>query len=168
MMLEPRTTAHAEALFAVLADPRLYAFLDEAAPVSVDALRQKLARSESRRSPDGSQQWLNWIVRDDAGELAGYVQATIDANGDTNIAYLIGSDFQGLGLGRQAVAQLLRIVAAEFGATRFYIVAERANERSLRLARGLGFTDASFDVCLRRGIACSDVLLSMLPAGVPA
>ena len=40
--------AHAEELFAVLAEAALYEFIDEEPPQSVEALRQKLALSESR------------------------------------------------------------------------------------------------------------------------
>ena len=49
MILEPRTMAHAEELFPLLAEAALYEFIDEDQPESVDALRRKLARSEPRK-----------------------------------------------------------------------------------------------------------------------
>jgi RimJ/RimL family protein N-acetyltransferase len=168
--LEPRTAAHAEELFAVLADPALYEFVEEDPPVSVEALRQRFLRSETRRSPDRLEQWLNWVVRDASGQVAGYVQATIEASAETNIAYVFGSAFWGRGIASTAVAAMLRILATEFDVKIFYVVAERANGRSIRLAERLGFSAAPPDVCMRRGVAPHDVMLQWLrppPPGSP-
>ena len=157
--LEPRTAAHAEALFAVLAEPALYEFIEEDPPASVELLRERFARSESRRSPDGSQQWLNWVVRDEALNAAGYVQATVAADLQTHIAYVFGSAFWGQGIASAAVAQMLAIVAAEFGVTTFFAVAERKNGRSVRLAERLGFVEVSPEFAARQRTAPHDVLL---------
>ena len=162
--LEPRTAAHAEALFAVLAEPALYEFIEEDPPASVELLRRKFARSESRRSPDGSQQWLNWVVRDEALNAAGYVQATVAADLQTHIAYMFGSAFQGRGIASTAVAQMLAIVAAEFGVTTFFAVAERKNSRSVRLAERLGFAEVSAEFAAHAHTASHDVLLQKVLA----
>lgn len=58
LTLEPQCAAHAAAMFAVLSDPAIYEY-ENAPPASVDALRARYAFLEGRRSPDGSQQWLN-------------------------------------------------------------------------------------------------------------
>ena len=157
--LEPRMAAHAEAVFAVLADPALYEFIDESPPVSVEALRDRFARSESRQSPDGTEHWLNWVVRGASREVAGYVQATVEANLDTNVAYMFGKAHWGQGLATRAVSSMLDAVASEFGVTRFFIVAERANPRSIRVAERLGFAAAPAEVVVRKGIAATDVLM---------
>ena len=157
--LEPRTTAHAEELFPVLSEPSLYEFIDDVPPVSVEALRKKLARSESRKSPDGSEHWLNWVVRDEAGNVAGYVQATVGANLETNVAYAIGSAYTGRGIATEAVAQMLKLVSTDIATKHFYIVAERRNTRSVRLAQRLGFVEALPETATRRGIAATDILL---------
>jgi RimJ/RimL family protein N-acetyltransferase len=157
--LEPRTAAHAEALFAVLCEPALYEHLDEDPPLSVEALRHKLARSESRKSPDGSEHWLNWVVRDAAGQIAGYVQATVYPNREANVAYIIGSSHAGRGIGSAAVEQMMAIVAAEFGAHTFLIRSERENLRSVRLALHLGFIEASAEQQASKGIMVSEVLM---------
>ena len=159
MTLEPRSVAHAEELFPVLAETALYEFLDEEPPESIEALQQKLARSESRRSPDGSERWLNWVVRDASGCVAGYVQATIAANRETNVAYAIGKSFWGRGIASEAVAQMLAIVATEFGIKRFFIVAERENRRSIRLAERLGFSEVQSELATQRGVVATDMLL---------
>jgi RimJ/RimL family protein N-acetyltransferase len=150
--------AHAEELFPVLAEPALYEFIDDEPPESIDALRQKLARSESRQSPDGSEHWLNWVVRDTTGRVAGYVQATVAANLETNVAYAIGSSFWGLGIATEAVAQMLHIVATELGVKRFIVVAERANIKSIRLAQRLGFVEVPPEAAATV-MAATDVLM---------
>ncbi len=157
--LEPRTAAHAEAMFAVLAEPALYEFIEEDPPASVELLRQRFARSESRRSPDGSQRWLNWVVRDETLQLAGQVQATLAADLQTHIAYVFGSACWGRGIATAAVAQMLDSVAAEFGVTHFFVVAERRNGRSVRLAERLGFAEVSAEFAARQSTAPHDVLL---------
>jgi len=157
--------AHAEELFAVLAEAALYEFIDEEPPQSVEALRQKLALSESRRSPDGSEHWLNWVVRDESRTVAGYVQATVAANLETNVAYAIGSAFWGRGIASEAVAQMLEIVATDFEVKRFFVVVERGNGRSVRLAERLGFSEASPELAEQRGVVATDMLLlKVLPS----
>ena len=157
--LEPRTSLHAEALFVVLADPILYQYIEEAPPESVEALRQKFARTESGKSPDGTEHWLNWAVRDASGRVAGYVQATVGANGEAHIAYMLGREFWGGGIARQAVALMIEILTREFEVKRLNVVAERPNERSIRLASSLGFEPASAALRLLRQTADRDVLL---------
>jgi [ribosomal protein S5]-alanine N-acetyltransferase len=157
--LEPRTTAHAEELFAILSEQKLYEFLDEEAPQSVEALKQKLARSESRKSPDGTEHWLNWVVRDASRQMIGYVQTTIFANGEANVAYVIGSAYWGHGLAYQAVDQMISIVAAQFGVRVFFITTERENTRSVCLAERLGFARVTADVTKQRKITASELLM---------
>jgi [ribosomal protein S5]-alanine N-acetyltransferase len=151
--------AHAEELFPVLAEAALYEFIDDEPPESVEALRQRLARSESRKSPDGSEHWLNWVVRDESRNIAGYVQATVAANLETNVAYAIGSAFWGRGIAGEAVAQMLDMVATNLGVKRFFVVAERRNMRSIRLAERLGFSEVPSEVAADRGVVATDMLL---------
>jgi RimJ/RimL family protein N-acetyltransferase len=157
--LEPRTMAHAAELFAVLAEPVLYEFIDDTLPASIDALRQKLARSEARKSPDGSEHWLNWVIRDESRKVVGCVQATIASNSETNVAYVIGTAHWGRGIATEAVSRMLDIVAGEFGVRTFFIVAERRNVRSIRVAERLGFSQTSSQLSARKGIAETDLLM---------
>jgi ribosomal-protein-alanine N-acetyltransferase len=165
--LEPRVAAHAEALFAILSDRSLYEFLDELPPESVEALRERFRRSEALRSPDGSEQWLNWVVRDGSGTIAGYVQATIFANRETNVAYLLGREHWGRGLAGEAVATMLDRLARDFGVRRCHVVVDRRNERSIRLARRLGFAEDRDAVDSGLGVASGDVLMRK-PLSPPA
>ena len=84
--LEPQTVEHAEEMFAVLSDAAIYKYENEP-PASVEWLRNRYRQLETRRSPDGNQQWLNWVVRLSDSKLAGYVQATVGADGNCDIAW---------------------------------------------------------------------------------
>jgi ribosomal-protein-alanine N-acetyltransferase len=162
--LEPRTTAHAQELFALVAEPALYEFIEEEPPASVEVLWALLSRSESRRSPDGSEHWLNWVVRDESSNIAGYVQATVAENLETNVAYVFGTAFRGRGIATEAVSQMLEIVAAEYGVKRFFVVAERRNARSIRLAERLGFSEVSPGLAMRKRTAATDILMQKVLA----
>jgi RimJ/RimL family protein N-acetyltransferase len=75
------------------------------------------------------------------------------------VAYAIGSAFWGRGIASEAVAQMLDIVATDLGVKRFFVVVERANCRSLRLAGRLGFSEASPQQATQRGVVATDMLL---------
>src|SRR5919109_5115976 len=76
LTLEPQTASHAVEMFDVLSDPAIYAY-ENSPPRSLEWLRTRFEKLESRRSPDGMQRWLNWVVRLKTGALVGYVQATV-------------------------------------------------------------------------------------------
>jgi hypothetical protein len=76
LSLEPQTVRHANEMFAVLGDPAIYEFENQP-PASLEWLRTRFGKLESRRSADGTEQWLNWVVRIAGGGLIGYVQATV-------------------------------------------------------------------------------------------
>src|SRR5213592_2725081 len=50
-------------------------------PPSLEWLRARFTKLESRRSPNGREQWLNWVIRLPTSELIGYVQATLHPDG---------------------------------------------------------------------------------------
>ena len=70
LVLEPQMAAHAAEMFELLADTAIYEF-ENAPPESLAWLQRRFARLETRVSPDGQQQWLNWVVRLPSRELAG-------------------------------------------------------------------------------------------------
>ena len=86
LVLEPQLAEHAEAMYALLQDPAIYRYENEP-PHSVDGLRERFRRLESRASADGSEHWLNWVVRLRDAELTGYVQATVCEASPAAIAY---------------------------------------------------------------------------------
>src|SRR6202162_6358079 len=106
LTLEPQTVAHAEEMFAVLSDPAIYRYENEPPP-SLEWLRARFTKLETRLSADGQEQWLNWVIRLPTSELIGYVQATVRGGGRAAIAYELSSAYWGRGLGRGAVKAML-------------------------------------------------------------
>jgi hypothetical protein len=64
LTLEPQTAAHAEEMFAVLSDPAIYEYENEP-PRSLEWLRARFTKLESRLSENGEEQWLSsaWVSR---------------------------------------------------------------------------------------------------------
>jgi [ribosomal protein S5]-alanine N-acetyltransferase len=142
LTLEPQTAAHAAEMFAVLSDPAIYEH-ENSPPQSLEWLRARFAKLESRRSADGQEQWLNWVIRVASGELIGYVQATVGADRRAAIAYELASRWWGRGLAREALEGMMAELVAHHGVHGFTAVLKRGNLRSLRLLERLGFTPAA-------------------------
>jgi len=139
LTLEPQRAAHAEAMFEVLSDPAIYEH-ENAPPKSLQFLRERFAKLETRRSGDGRELWLNWVLRErDASALIGYVQATVQADGHALVAYELGSAYWGRGLGSEAVGTLIDELGSRYGVHTALAVFKRSNRRSRRLLEGLGF-----------------------------
>ena len=138
LLLEPQVTTHADEMFRVLSDPAIYEF-ENAPPASIEALRERYRTLESRRSPDGRQLWLNWVVRlRDAGLAIGYVQATVLAEGRALIAYEFGSAWWGQGYAHEATVAAIRELHEACGATTLGAVFKQTNHRSRTLLERLG------------------------------
>ncbi len=77
LSLEPLRMEHADSMVAVLAGASLYEFTGGVAP-TLDRLRSRFAAQSVGHSADGSQGWLNWVVRLAAtDDPLGFVQATV-------------------------------------------------------------------------------------------
>jgi [ribosomal protein S5]-alanine N-acetyltransferase len=129
-------------MFAVLSDPAIYEF-ENAAPVSEEWLTKRYERLESRRSGDGTEEWLNWVIRLPSGKLAGYVQATVQADHTSFVAYELNSHYWRQGIGSAAVQAMLEHLQEEYGVKGFVAVLKAVNYRSEGLLRKLGFSLAS-------------------------
>ncbi|GAA1297210.1 hypothetical protein Psi02_14100 [Planotetraspora silvatica] len=106
LALSPLTVDDADEMTEVLADPALYVFIGGEPPTR-DALRARYARLAVGRSPDGAQEWLNWVVRDSDGHAVGTVQATVvDGGHRAEIAWVIGTAWQGRGYASEAAEAL--------------------------------------------------------------
>jgi [ribosomal protein S5]-alanine N-acetyltransferase len=163
--LEPQRAAHADAMFDVLGDPAIYRYENEP-PSSLDWLRARFARLESRRSPDGGEQWLNWVIRLPTAELAGYVQSTVYADGRAAIAYVLASSQWGRGLATRAVEAMLQELGDHHGVTRLSAVLKKRNSASLRLLERLRFEHA--DALTRDAVGVEeDELLMVRPLRAP-
>lgn len=142
LTLEPQVAAHADEMFVVLSDPAIYEYENEP-PWSVRGLRERFAELESRCSPDGREQWLNWVIRLPGGALIGFVQATVYPDGRAAIAYETASVYWGRGLARQAVQAMIAELVEVYRVRRLTAVLKRQNLRSLRLLQRMGFVLAT-------------------------
>jgi ribosomal-protein-alanine N-acetyltransferase len=143
--LVPLIPAHAAELFPQLRDPTLYAYLDSEAPNTVDILETQYRRWEPRRSPDGSQEWLNWAVRLRAAEYVGWVQATIYEAGRADLAYLVFRAHQRRGYAAEACRAVIDHVRTAHGVRVIRATIDPANEASIALANALGLVTAGKD-----------------------
>jgi len=150
LSLEPQLTAHAADMFEILCDPAIYQFENEP-PSSLAWLADRYLRLESRQSADGSQQWLNWVIRVPDGAVAGYVQATIYPDARAAIAYVLSSQYWGQGLARRSVQAMIGELAGHHGVRCFSAVLKRDNVRSSRLLQRLGFAPATARLCSEFG-----------------
>ncbi len=158
LRLEPQVAAHAEAMFEVLRDPAIYEYENEP-PWSVAEVRERFAALESRASPNGQEQWLNWVVRLPSGELAGYVQATVYPTGRAAVAYEFASEFWGRGYATRSLEAMFEELEQRYGVVLLSAVLKQANFRSLRLLQRLGFTLASPEEHERREVERDEHLM---------
>ncbi len=139
LVLEPQTVAHAADMFALLSDPALYRYLDSGPPIDAGWLAARFEKLESRRSADGQQQWLNWVIRSPQAGLVGFVQATVYPDASANIAYELGSAFWGRGWASRATRAMLDELAEHDGVVRAFATVDQRNLASIKLLTRLGF-----------------------------
>jgi RimJ/RimL family protein N-acetyltransferase len=133
----------------VLASPELYAVIGGRPPTLAE-LRARYAAQTVGRSPDGSERWLNWIVRDrSSGAAVGFVQSTVrerDGDSSTTVAWLLGPGGQHRGLATEAATAMLAWLRSRGVATVDAFIHPN-HEASMAVARrcGLRPTDEMVD-----------------------
>jgi ribosomal-protein-alanine N-acetyltransferase len=142
LRLEPLVAAHADALHPRLADPRMFEFFDHPPPPSLEALRERYRKLETRRSADRREHWLNWALVLHAGpafDAIGCVQATVLEDRRAWVAYEVAHALWGQGLAGEAMRAVLEHLATHHGVTRCMASVDARNRRSWRLLERLGF-----------------------------
>lgn len=134
LRLDPLRVSDAVEMTAVLADPALYTVIGGHPPTLAE-LTDQYERQTVGRSADGTEEWLNWVVRVD-GRATGYVQATVHGGARAVTAWVIGTPWQRRGIATAAVrAMLAELAGRGVGRVEAYIepghrpselVAERA------------------------------------------
>lgn len=115
--LRPLRVEDATEMATVLSSRALYTFTG-GEPPSADELARRYAFQTRGGSSDGTEEWINLIVTlGSSKQPIGYVQATVPRSGDpTEIAWVIGKQWQGYGYAKEAV-KLLSAYLAERGIT---------------------------------------------------
>ena len=122
----------------VLSDPDLYTFTG-GEPPSVDMLEARYRRQLAGPARP-EEQWLNWVIQHD-DELVGYVQATV-TDSTAEIAWVIGTDWQGHGYAKEAAQGLVTWLGAQ-GIERIiaHVHPDHAASAAVTAAAGLTRTD---------------------------
>ena len=161
LRLEPLRVDHAMELAAVLDDERLHQFIG-GRPATEAELRSRYASLVAGWSPDGSQGWLNWVVRErgagtgsvagaglgsavgtgvgaGVGVAVGTVQATLWFEGKlaAEIAWVIATRYQGRGYAKEAAAAMIAWLGQQ-GVRAFIAHIHRDHAASSGVARYLG------------------------------
>ena len=143
LRLEPLRAGHAAEAFPLFDDERLHTWIG-GSPDSAEELERRYRRQSAGRSSDGTQGWLNWMLRRRSdGRLVGTVQATLlrPAAGrlTAELAWIVGTEHQGNGYAREAAAAM-RAWLVERGVDTFLAHVHPDHEASAAVARALGLT----------------------------
>ena len=138
IVLERQLSKHAVELYPLLADPAVYHFIDEPMPQSCEALRERFRKLESGQSPDGTELWLNWVIRLDKRYAVGFVQATVYQDHTADIAYVLGKKYWGKGHAFAAVYHMLHLLATKYAVINLRALVDHRNTRSISLLDRLG------------------------------
>ena len=146
--LEPLRIEHADELMPVLNDSMLHTYTG-GEPADLAQLRARYRRQLVGRSPDGSQRWLNWLVRGEDGQALGTVQATVSEKEDelaAEVAWVIGTAHQGQGYAREAAEVLVTWLRHQGVQTLIaHVHPQHAASKAVARAVGLAPTETLLD-----------------------
>ncbi len=158
----PLEAGHAEPMAAVLGDPALHRYIG-GAPETPAGLRARYERLVAG-APEPGVTWLNWVIRLRAeGRLAGTVQATVRDGGAggglgsgpgvapgaasyAEVAWVVGTLWQGRGIAKEAARGLVRHLAAHHVRTVLaHVHPDHAASAAVATAAGLAPTGELHD-----------------------
>lgn len=141
LILEPLVASHAAALYAALQVPELYTFIPQDPPPSPHGLEARYAALSTRRSSDGREEWLNWVMRQRATDAyIGTVEVTVRADCTATLAYLVVPPFWRQGYATEACTRVLAHLFDVYRVSRVAAEIDTRNAASIHLAEALGFT----------------------------
>jgi ribosomal-protein-alanine N-acetyltransferase len=171
LRIEALGTRHAPALFAVLADPRIYAYVPDVIHETVDSLAARYARLEAGAPPGAGEVWLNWALRRvDTGAFIGTLQSTVVPGERAFIGYVLEPHSWGQGFAIEACAWLIGTLRQHYVLDEIVATVDVRNLRSIRLLERLGFRCAGTESAELRGETTTDFRyrLACGPQGKPA
>ncbi|MBD6619212.1 GNAT family N-acetyltransferase [Komarekiella sp. 'clone 1'] len=139
LLLEPLVPAHASVIYEQLLDKRLYQFIPQSPPISLQTVESRYLALSSRLSPDGQEGWLNWVIRfRESGVYIGTLQATVHANCTAAIAYTIFPLFWRQGYAKEGCSRVLEHLFEEYRVSFVTVDIDTRNIASIRLVEALG------------------------------
>jgi ribosomal-protein-alanine N-acetyltransferase len=145
--LEPLKRHHANYLYPLFQDSRIYCYIPQNPPISLAWLQQRYQKLESRLSPNNEEAWLNWAVRLKQvipPQYVGRVEASILQNRAAKIAYEFVPQFWGNGYATEACQYVLQLLFADYSVNEALAIVDTRNEASIRLLERLGFEQIGF------------------------
>ena len=140
VLLEPLRPRHAMEMLGGLSLKEAYNFLPDDPPANLAELTCRYERQARGRSDDGTELWLNWIVRDARTCAAlGYTQATMTAR-SALIAYHIFPTCWRSGVGCAAVTKTLDRLFFQLDIGHAWALVDVRNAASIALLEKLGFS----------------------------
>ena len=129
-----------------MSNPDLYTYVDIKPANSIAALEVQYRLWSARRSPDGTQRWLNWAARLRDEEIyVGWFQSTVFMDRTADIAYMVFAGHQRRGYAREASDAVVDYLVASLDVENVGVSIDPRNEASIRLAQAMGFVTAAGD-----------------------
>jgi RimJ/RimL family protein N-acetyltransferase len=143
--LLPLRVEHAEEMAVVLSDPALHAFIG-GAPLTAGELRTRYERLVAG-APEPGVSWCNWVLRPrEEPRLIGTVQATVTGRHSAEIAWIVGTPWQGRGLASEAARGLVTWLVGRYVRTVVaHIHPDHRASAAVAEAAGLSPTDETHD-----------------------
>jgi RimJ/RimL family protein N-acetyltransferase len=167
LVLEPLLPHHAARTFALWQDERLYTFTPVKPPTELDSLEARYRKLATRRSPDGTEAWLNWFAREKvSGEYVAHIQVTVGPDLSARLGYFTFAPHWRRGYayeGCQAVIHWL----LERGVAELVAEIDTRNVASIRLIEKLGFRRIAYvpNAGLIRGAESDDYRYTLTMRG---
>jgi [ribosomal protein S5]-alanine N-acetyltransferase len=140
LVIEPLSSQHADEMFFLLQDEEMYQFIPTLMPVSVEKLRERYQKLESRYAPNGDELWLNWVVKEKiSGHLMGRIEATVYTNYTFDFAYLFASKYWGQGFAFESCKAVLDYIIFQYNIKKVVANVDTRNINSIKLLKKLGF-----------------------------
>ncbi len=139
LVLEPLLPQHAARTFALWQDQRLYTFIPIEPPTELLGLEERYRKLSTRRSPDGTEEWLNWFAREKrSGEYVAQIQITLRPDSSAYLACFTFVPHWRRGYAHEACQAVIRCLI-ERGVEAFVAEIDTRNVASIRLIERLGF-----------------------------
>ncbi len=141
LRLEPLRAEHTDVVWPHQNDPALYTYQPDD-PLPLDALARRYGFLAGAKSPDGQEDWLNWVAfQRTSGQAVGTFQATVPAAGDIQLAYMVFSAHWRQGYGGEMATTVIEHLFARYR-DRAALSAEidTRNAPSIALVERQGFT----------------------------
>jgi ribosomal-protein-alanine N-acetyltransferase len=120
-------------------DERLYTFIPFEPPADVRTLEERYRLLAGRRSPDGTEEWLNWFARDKSGgEYVAMIQLTIRPHSSAYLAYFTFAAQWRRGYAYEACRAAIHYLIGR-GVEQIVAEIDTRNVASIRLVEKLGF-----------------------------